>query len=100
MVRKCSWDGRLQGVLCRFFLCCLTVQYRDMGSRLQFVLSVDNDLLVGLEAGINQRLAVADLRDLDWARLDGEVRFDDVSVGSVRTFLRDRCGDRQAVVPR
>ena len=34
-----------------------------MRAGLQLVLSVDHDLLVGLEAGIDQRLAVADLRD-------------------------------------
>jgi hypothetical protein len=36
----------------------------DMRARLQLLLSVDHDLLVGLESGINQRLATTDLRDL------------------------------------
>ena len=36
-----------------------------MGAGLQLVLSVDHDLLVGLEAGIHERLTLPDLRDLD-----------------------------------
>ena len=71
-----------------------------MRAGLQLVLSVDHDLLVGLEAGIDQRLAVADLRDLDWPDRDGVVRVDDISVGPVRTLLHDRCGNGQAVMPR
>src|SRR5580704_19610406 len=70
-----------------------------MRAGLQFVLSVDYDLLVRLEAGIDQRLSVADLRDLDWAEFHGAVRIDDISVGSVRTLLHDRCGNGQAVMP-
>ncbi len=38
-----------------------------MRAGLQLVLPVDYDLLVGREAGIDERLAVADLRDLDRA---------------------------------
>ena len=54
----------------RLASCCgLAVQDRDTRARLQLVLSVDHDLLVGLEAGIDQCLAVADLRDLDRADL-------------------------------
>ena len=45
-----------------------------MGAGLQLVLPVDHDLLVGLEAGIDQRLAIADLRDLDRADCDGVCR--------------------------
>jgi hypothetical protein len=71
-----------------------------MGARLQLVLSVDHDLLVGPEAGINQRLAVTDLRDLDWADCHGAVGIDDISVGSFRTLLHDRCGNSQAVMSR
>src|SRR5258706_2986443 len=100
MVRKYSWDGRLQGVLRGCFLCRLAVQDRDMRARLQLVLSVDHDLLVGLETGIDQRLAVTDLRDLDWADRDGAVRTDDIGVGSFRTLLHDRCRNSQAVMPR
>src|SRR5258708_13136107 len=70
-----------------------------MRARLQLVLSVDHDLLVGLEAGINQRLAVAYLRDLDWTDCHGAVRIDDIGVGSFRTLLHDRCRNGQAVMP-
>src|SRR5258707_8972725 len=100
MVRKYSWDWRLQGVLCGCFLCRLAVQERDMRPRLQLVLSVDHDLLVGLEPGIDQRLAVTDLRDLDRADRDSAVRIDDVSVRSFRPLLHDRCWNGQAVMPR
>src|ERR1700680_3398430 len=75
------------------------MQQRDMRAWLKLVLSVDHDLLVGCEAGINQRLAVTDWRDLDRADCHRVVRIDDVSVGSLRTLLHDRCGNGQAVVP-
>ena len=71
-----------------------------MRARLQLVLSVDHDLFVGLEAGINERLAVTDLRDLDWTDCHRAVRIDDISVGPFRTLLHDRCGNGQAVMPR
>ena len=71
-----------------------------MNAGLQFVLSVDDDLLVGLEAGVDERLPLADLRDLDRADRDGAVRVDDVCVGALRTLLHDRCGNGQAVMPR
>src|SRR6266436_6701496 len=70
-----------------------------MRARLQLVLSVDHDLLVGLEAGIYQRLAVTDLRDLDLADGHGAVGIDDIGVRSFRTLLHDRCRNGQAVVP-
>src|SRR6267154_3080289 len=76
------------------------MQQRDMGARLQLVLSVDHDLLVALEAGINESLAIADLRDLDWADGHGAVWIDDVGVGSFRALLHDRGGYGQAVMPR
>src|ERR1700704_442866 len=100
MVRKYSWDRCLLGVLCGCFLCRLTMQDRDMRARLQLVLSVDHDLLVGFEAGIDQRLAVTDLRDLDWADCHGAVRIDDVSVRPFRTLLHDRCRNGQTVMSR
>jgi len=64
MVRKYSWDRRLQRVLCSRFLCRLAVQQRDMRAQLQFVLSVDHHPLAGLETGINERLPIADLATL------------------------------------
>ena len=70
-----------------------------MRAGLQLVLSVDHDLLVGLEAGIDQRLAVADLRDLDRADCHGAVGIDHIGVGSLRALLHDRCGNGQAVMP-
>src|ERR1700716_2137100 len=100
MGRTCSWDRRLLSVLRGCFLCRGAVQERDMRARLQLVSSVDHDLLVGLEAGINQRLAVTDLRDLDWADCLGTVRIYDIGVGSFRTFLHDRCGNGQTVMSR
>ena len=36
-----------------------------MSARLELVLSIHHDLLIRVEAGIDERLAVADLRDLD-----------------------------------
>ena len=71
-----------------------------MGAGLQLVLSVDDDLLVGLEARVDERLALADLRDLDRADRHGAVRVDHVCVGSLRALQHDRCGNGQAVMPR
>ena len=71
-----------------------------MDAGLQLVLSVDDDLLVGLEAGVDERLALADLRDLDRADRYGAVRIDHIGVGSLRALLHDRCGNGQAVMPR
>src|SRR5258708_15738972 len=99
MARKCSWYRRLLRGWCGGFVGCLAVQDREMRAGLQLVLPVDHDLLVGLEAGINERLAVADLRDLDWADCHGAVRIDHVRVGSLRALLHDRCGNGQAVMP-
>jgi hypothetical protein len=59
----------------------LAVQDRDMRAGLQLVLSVDHDLLVGREAGVDESLSVADLRDGNRPELDGVVGIDDVSVG-------------------
>ena len=70
-----------------------------MRAWLQLVLSVDHDLLVGLEPGVDQRLAVADLRDLDRPRFDRAVGIDDIGVGSVRTLLHNRRRNGQAVMP-
>ncbi len=58
---------RLLCLLHRRFVGRFAVQDRDMRARLQLVLSVDHDLLAGLQAGIDQRLAVGDLRDLERA---------------------------------
>ena len=71
-----------------------------MGAGLQLVLSVDDDLLVGLEARVDERLALADLCDLDRADRHGAVRVDHVCVGSLRALQHDRCGNGQAVMPR
>src|ERR1700682_695286 len=75
------------------------MQQRDAGTGLQLVLSVDHDLLVGLEAGIDERLAVADLRDLDRADCHGAAGIDHIRVGALRALLDDRCGTGQAVMP-
>src|SRR5713226_2755293 len=99
MVRICSWDRRLLRGLCDGFLCRLAMQHRDTRARLQLVLSVDHDLIVGLEAGIDEGLAAADLRDLDRPVLYRAVGIDDVDVGSIWTLLHSRCRDGQAVMP-
>src|SRR6202161_782217 len=99
MVRRYSWNWRLHCVLCSRFLCGLAVQDGDTRAWLQLVLSVDHHLLVGLETGINERLPIAHLRDLDGSDGHGAVGIDDISVGSFRTLLHDRCGNGQAVMP-
>src|ERR1700722_16210827 len=94
-----SWDWRLLCALCNGFLCCLAVQHPDTRAWLQLVLSVDHDLFVGCEAGIDQRLTITDLRDLDGVDSPGVVGIDDVGIGSVRALLHDGGRNRQAVVP-
>src|SRR6478752_7845446 len=99
MARICSWDWRLLRALCNGFLCCLAVEHCYTRPRLQLVLSVDHDLLVGLEAGINKCLSAADLCDLDRPARDRVVEIDDVHVSAAGTLLDSRCGDGQAVAP-
>src|SRR5580700_5104888 len=99
MARIYSWDGRLLRALLDGFLRCLAVQHRHMRAGLQLVLSVDDDLLIGLEAGIDERLAAADLSDLNRSAPDGIVVIDDVHVSSARSLLHRRCRDGQAIVP-
>ena len=70
-----------------------------MRAGLQLVLSVDYDLFVGREAGIDERLTVGNLRDFDRADCHGAVGVDDIGVGPFRTLLHDRCGHGQAVMP-
>ena len=100
MARIYSWDWCLLRGLCNGFLCCLAVQHRDTRARLQLVLSVDHDLLIGLEAGINEGLAAADLRDLDRPALDRALGIDDIDVGAVRALLHSRCSDGEAIMYR
>ena len=66
------------------------MQQLDVGARLQLVLSVDHDLLVSVEAGVDESLSVADLRDGNRPDRDGVVGIDDVRVGSFRTLLAFR----------
>src|ERR1700731_309341 len=94
-----SADRRPVRALCGGFLGRASVQDCDMDAGLQLVLSVDDDLLVGLEAGVYERLALADLRDLNRADRHGAVRIDHVCVGSLRALQDDRCGNGQAVMP-
>jgi hypothetical protein len=75
------------------------MQHRDTRAGLQLVLSVDYDLLIGLETGINERLAAAELCDLDRPALHRVVGVDDVDISSVRPLLHSRCRDRQAIMP-
>src|SRR5580704_188005 len=100
MVRKCSRDRRLQRALCGGFFGGASVQDRHMGAGLQLVLPVGNDLLVGAKARVDECLALADLRHLDWADCYRAVRIDHIGVGSLRPLLYDRCGNGQAVMPR
>ena len=60
-----------------------------MCAGLQLVLSIDDHLLVGLEARVDECLALADLRDLDRADRYGTVRIDHISVRSLRALLHD-----------
>ena len=76
------------------------MQNRHMCTFLQLVLSVDDDLLVGREAGVYKRLPLADLSDLDWAGRHGGVGIDNIGVGSLLALLHHRCGNGQAVMPR
>ena len=71
-----------------------------MGAGLQLVLSVDHDLLVGLEAGIDERLTLPDLRDLDRADCHRAVGIDHIGIGSLRPLLHDGCRNGQAVMSR
>src|SRR5208282_4712383 len=99
MGRKCSRDRRLLCALCGGLLRRAPMQDRDMCTGLQLVLSVDDDLLVGLEARIDERLTLADLPDLDCADRYGAVRIDHIRVGALRALLHDRCRNCQAVTP-
>src|ERR1700712_5717858 len=98
MARRCSWDGCLLRALCDGFLRCLAMQHRDTRAGLQLVLSVNHDLLIGLEPGINEGLSAADLRNLDRPALDSVVGIDDVNIGSIRTLLHSRRSDGQAIM--
>ena len=71
-----------------------------MCAGLQLVLSIDDHLLVGLEAGVDECLAFADLRNFDRADRYGAVGIDHIGVGPLRALLHDRCGNGQAVMPR
>src|SRR5450631_1396487 len=100
MARKCSWDRLSLRALCGGIVRRLTLQDRDMCAGLQLVLSVYHDLLIGLEAGVDESLPVADLCDCNWADCHGAVLIDHIHVGSLRTLLHDRCGNGQAIMPR
>src|SRR5215475_9282330 len=67
MAPRCSWDRLLHRALQVRFLRRLAVQLAHGRARLQSVLAVDHDLLVSLQAGIDQRLPVTDLRYRDQA---------------------------------
>ena len=67
---------------------------------LQLVLSVGDDLFVGLEARVDECLPLADLRDLDRADRDRAIRIDHIGIGALRALLHDRSGYGQAVMPR
>jgi len=62
----------------------LAVQHRDGAAGLQPRLPADNDLLVRLQAGIDDGVAGADLRHLDCAVLDRPVGLDHVHVAALR----------------
>src|ERR1700692_4758577 len=71
-----------------------------MNAGLQLVLPVNDDLLVCAESGVDQRLTIADLRDLDLANRDRVVRTDDIRVRPVWSLLDDGGWNRQTVVAR
>src|SRR5262245_46638702 len=85
--------------LCDSFLGGPALQLPDQRARSQLGLPVGDPRLVGLEAGINQRLATADLGDLDRPGLDGVAGIDDVDVSAALPLLDSRCGDGQAIMP-
>src|SRR6201989_1540288 len=100
MAPKCSWEHRLLGALCEGFFGGLSVQDRDMYTIPQLVLPVDYDLLVGRKTGVNERLTLTDLSNLDWAGSHRAVGCDNVRVSSLLALLHDRCGNGQAIMPR
>src|SRR5215510_2539656 len=100
MAPRCSWDRLLHRALQVRFLRRLAVQLAHGRARLQSVLAVDHDLLVSLQAGIDQRLPVTDLRYRDQAHLHFFVGPDDPDIRALRALLHGRGRDRQAVVPR
>ena len=97
-MRKCSWDRRLLRLLRGRLFGGFPGKHRDTDAGLQLVLPVDDDLLVGFEARVDQRLAIAYLRHLDRADRHGAVGIDHVRVGAVRPLLHDACRNRQSVM--
>ena len=78
------------GLLCR-----LALKDAHMRAGLQFVLAVDHDGLAGLQAGIDQGLALTDLGDPDRPYLYRLIRQNDVDIGTGRTLLHGAGRDGQ-----
>ena len=84
----------------RGFLGRFALQDADRGSGLQPVLSVNDDLLVRLQSGVDERLAVADLRNFHVTQDRASLPIDDVSKRSLCTLLHHRCRYGQPIMPR
>src|SRR6185295_14226808 len=94
-----SWDRRLLGALLGGLFGGLAVQDDDPRAGLELVLAVDHDLLVGLEARVDERLPIADLSDAHRPDLGRVVGLDHVSVGPFLALLHNRGRHGQAVAP-
>ncbi len=74
------------------------MQDGDAAVRRELVLPVDDHLLVGGEPGIDQRLAAADLGDLDGTHLHRTIGIDHIGEGALLPLLHGRSRDRETVV--
>src|ERR1700722_19030032 len=99
MARTCSRDWLLLRALRGRFLRGTSMQDRDMCVGPKLVLAVDDDVLIGLQARVDERLAFADLRYLERADSYGAVSIDHIGVGALRALLHDRRWNCQAVMP-
>src|ERR1700733_10593340 len=100
MAPKYSWDRCLHCVFGGHLLRGLAVKNGNVSARLELVLPVNDDALVGGKAGIDQGLSIADMRDLDLADGDGAIGIYDPGIRPVRSLLHDRCGNGKTVVTR
>src|SRR6267154_1978535 len=98
MVPRCSRDRLLNGTLQVRLLCGFAVELPHQGAGLKSVLAIGDNILAGLEAGIDESLPLADLRNGHRPHLYCAVGPDHVDVRAVRTLLHSRSSDRQRVV--
>src|SRR6266436_1350338 len=104
MARKCSRDQRAVVLVTARAAagprCSIWARWSELGGRiscgglhvragLQSILAVHDDLLTGLQAGIDQGLTLLDQGDLHWPDFDGQVLLDYKRVRAVRSTLND-----------